>query len=197
MRVIYFLLYALLVTAMPSACIGRPPDAKIALEFDAFRQVVADLKATGSLSSSNQALVVRWAQTKDPILLSASAWLVGEATNLDSTLITTIQGLSNHNEMCEAFVQIAVSKREARAAGKKWDPAPRIPQATTDWLRFELARELLHIDPRRGKEELAKMEASDSPSVKWVAKSVADRSNLPLTGLIPEDYNVVLRLIGD
>lgn len=179
---------------------AKPMDSKTAEEIPELREIVINLnvKQNYILSEKDQECLIRAIDSKDPVLLSAAVWIIGETKENLKKFSNKIEILfkdkANLDEMSVAFITIALNKQEALRTGINWQPDKLLLDSSNQYLCIETARALLK-DSNEGKQDIIKkLQMDERPMVRAAAKcfSMDSRSNTPM---LDERYELLLSII--
>jgi hypothetical protein len=178
--------------------VAKPMDARSAEKLPNFRRIVQKVKKKTALSKNDHDFLTESLSTNDPVLLSLSAWVIGEIG--DSEILVKelkSKNFAKADDMTKAFVSISLDKEKAKSQKKKWMPDETQVKSTNRYVRTECVREMLLRDKEKGKSALKGLKEEKDPFVKSAAERIskATKKEKSQTPLIDERYELVLSII--
>ncbi|HHX98494.1 MAG: HEAT repeat domain-containing protein [Kiritimatiellia bacterium] len=183
---------------------AKPMDAKAAEKIPELRQIAMNIRGGESLSQEERGVIGQCIDSKDPVLLSISAWIIGEENGGDEGLSEKLKvvGQGKLDDMSLAFIRIALEKRDAKRQGHQWVPSKELQDDPNPYLRIETTRALLRSRPDEGMAALRKIQADEQPLIKAAAANLsAVGTSTPTTNcrvpMIDERYELLLSVIQE
>lgn len=196
------LLYIFLVNGLLAVCaFSKPMDSKAARNISKLESIVTQVRKGDSLSLEEILFVNQCIESKDPVLVAVTSWIIGEYEKTPEQLVAKLklELKATRSQMTSAFMQIAIEKCAARASGIEWKPNKTFVDTDNPYLFIETTRALLLANDKRGKEQLKKMEESNDVFLKTAALSLAkDATSSGYDSralLFDERYATVLRIL--
>ncbi len=198
------LFYSALIAGGFSMCAyAKPMDAKAAEKIPELRRIAMNIRNGGSLSQKDRIIIAQCIDSNDPVLLSASAWILGEEKGEDEGLSDKLKAVQQGklDDMSFAFIRIALEKREAKKRGHQGVPSKGLQDDTNPYLRIETTRALLRRRHDEGMAALKKMQADERPLVKAAAENLSTDGPInSASGRVPmldERYELLLFAIQE
>jgi hypothetical protein len=184
---------ALIVAGLTVCAHAKPMDARAGENVGELRRIAVSIRNGALLSQTERAFIAQCIDTGDPVLLSASAWIIGEAGGEEEALLSKLKATQagRLDDMSAAFIRIALEKREARSRGAQWLPSRELREDPNPYLRIEDARELLARNQEEGMAALRQMGTDERPLVRLAAAGLS----LDGAALLDERYRMVLSII--
>jgi hypothetical protein len=182
---------------------AKPMDTRSAENIPELRRIVGDVRKSGSLSQKDRDFLIQCIDSRDPVLLSASAWLAGEERGQDELFIDKLNAIQQAklDDMTIAFVRIALEKLEAKARGQRWLPSKELRNSANPYLLIETTRALLRENGVDKQAALKKMQSDEIPFIKAVSEhlsiNVATNSNVARIFLFDERYKLLLSILQE
>lgn len=183
---------------------AKPMDARAAENIPELRQIVMSIRNGSALSPKKRVFIAQCIDSKDPVLLSASAWIIGDEKGEDEALSDKLKSVQQGklDDMSLAFIRIALEKREARRRDQQWVPSKELQEDSNPYLHIETTRALLKQKGEEGMAALKRMQADKRPLMKAAAERLsmdvatnAAGSHVPM---FDERYELLLSIIqGD
>lgn len=192
---------AFIVGGFAMCAYAKPMDAKTAEKIPELRRIAMNIRNGGSVSQKDRIIIAQCIDSNDPVLLSASAWIVGEEKGENEGLSDKLKAVQQGklDDMSLAFILIALEKREAKKRGHQWVPSKGLQDDTNPYLRIETTRALLRRRHDEGMTVLRKMQVDKRPLVKAAAENLSvDGTTNSASGHVPmldERYELLLSVI--
>lgn len=188
---------------LASCVLAKPMDTQAAKHIPELRRIAICIRNGRLLSQEECIFIAQCIDSRDPVLLSASAWIVGEDKRKDERLSDKLKAVQQDklDEMSIAFIRIALEKRESRKRGHLWKPSTELQDDANPYLRIETTRELLIRKDDEGMAALKKLQADKSPMVKAAAESffidAASSTKDSRARMLDERYELLLSIIQE
>ena len=156
-------------------------------QIPALRRIALCIRNGGTLSLEERTIVAKCMDGREPVLLSAAAWIVGEYKEKGKL-----------DKMPEAFVRIALEKCEARKMERQWKPRPDMLKDANPYLRLEVMRELLLVNQDDGVAATGKLSEDEDPLVEFAARGICLKAALgspDMHGLLLDERHELLLTI--
>ena len=169
-------------------------------QIPALRRIALCIRNGGTLSLEERTIVAKCMDGREPVLLSAAAWIVGEYKEKDNSLLEKLNALRQGklDKMPEAFVRIALEKCEARKMERQWKPRPDMLKDANPYLRLEVMRELLLVNQDDGVAATGKLSEDEDPLVEFAARGICLKAALgspDMHGLLLDERHELLLTI--
>lgn len=175
---------------------AKPMDSLMGQQVPALQRIALSIRNNnGRLSDEEIAMIAKCMDTRDPVLLSGAAWIIGEYKGKASNLLDKLKALQQNklDRMPEAFVRIALDKNVAKEEGRQWKPRPDLQNDANPYMRMEYVRELLLVNKDEGMTAAKKLLEDKDPLVKFAARGFSNNSMR--STLLDERYELMLTVI--
>ncbi|NLL82776.1 MAG: hypothetical protein GX230_00870 [Lentisphaerae bacterium] len=182
---------------------AKPMDTRAAENIPELRRIVENVRKGGSLSQKDRNFLIQCLDSRDPVLLSASAWIVGEERRPDELLIGKLNAIQKTklDDMTIAFVRIAFEKVEAKAHGQRWLPSKESRNSTNLYLMIEATRALLQENGMGDQTALKKKRLDEMLFINAVSEHLSSNgvtnSNVTQIILFDERYKLLLSILQE
>jgi len=182
--IFYKLFFKTLLSSLILLCaqiaISKPMDAEASKHIPKLKHIVIEVQKNTSLSGQDTAFLIHCMESKDPVLISVSAWIIGESKSPSPELIKALLSLDPDklSKMPSAFVEIGIKKTIAKLRKKDWDIKKESITSKNIYLTIEIARESLTENANCNKVILQTLQADKSPQAKATAFYIAEKLGL-------------------
>ena len=160
-------------------------------QIPALRRIALCIRNGGTLSLEERTIVAKCMDGREPVLLSAAAWIVGEYKEKDNSLLEKLKALRQGklDKMPEAVV---------RKMERQWKPRPDMLKDANPYLRLEVMRELLLVNQDDGVAATGKLSEDEDPLVEFAARGICLKAALgspDMHGLLLDERHELLLTI--